>query len=604
MKKALKVMIIGMLCLIIAGCFVACGEENKEENKVKEFSGLSFEDQTVYYDGQAHELTVKNAPSGATIEYSGNTATKIGEYSATATVSMDGYNTKTLKAKLVILPSPDLFVAARANAKNDAAQNYDFFLNFAGTVGVLGINETANANYDGKYRYDSSTGNLTFKRVTSGLLLVDSTEFIYTQNDSKIKVVANDKGEVKKTSIVANNKDGLDLVNMPFVALVDGIKKDNVTKIALTGRSDYKYVATLALKSDNSLVSKLFSYIEKLGTRVEMSGVSFTNPMGIQIFFNIGADEKLVDFKLSADVSFPVKGVTATLKLTYLQKANNTKISVPSTQGIIVGATAIEKELSVIDAAFDKLKAASAYSLDLKAENEFDPGWNVTATVDKYIARLYKNTNAETGMVDFNHSFEYKAHTDTDDKDTFKFTVGNIKDGSVYRISRKGGNTNEQLDGITVDGQFDYLTAVARVASGDVDCIRKAQKDGSTFYYIYVNDQATHGVQRKITDLINSNPTNNVTDVENYFNAAQNKIDESEMTVEIKDGDIVSVTIKTQLRYQPTGGDYTEENIILTNTITLNVNNKLSAAQSYKAPQGVATTLGHIGLNNAKFYIL
>lgn len=565
---------------------------------------ITFADETVYYDGLEHELKVKNVPDGATVEYFSNKATKIGEYSATAIVSMDGYKTKTVNAKLVILPSAKFFVSARENAKNDAIQNYDFFLNFAGTVGVLGINETANANYDGKYRYDSATGKMSFKRVTSGLLLVDSTEFIYTQNDSKIKVIANEKGEVKKTSIMSNNKDGLDLVNIPFVALVDGIKEENVTKISLSGRTDYKYVATLALQSENQIVSRLFSFISQLGTRVEMSGVSFTNPMEIQLFFNIGEDEKLVDFKLSADVSFPVKGVDATLKLTYLQTSNDAKISIPTTEGIIVGKTNIERELNDINAAFDTLKSESAYSIDLKAENEFDPGWNVTATVDKYIARLYKNTDAENGRVDFNHSFEYKAHTVTDDKDTFKFTVGNIQDGSVYRISRKGTNTNTLLDGVNVDGQFDYLTSVARVTADEVDCIRKVQKDGSTFYYVYVNDQTSYGVQKKITDLINSNPADSVTNVENYFNETHNIIDDSEMTVEIKDGVIVSVSIKTQLRYQPVGGEYTEENIVLTNTITLKVNDKLAQAKEYKAPSAVATTLGHYGLNNARFYIL
>lgn len=600
MKKALKVMIIGMLCLIIAGCFVACGEENK----VKEFSGLSFEDQTVYYDGQAHELTVKNAPSGATIEYSGNSATKIGEYSATATVSMDGYNTKTLNAKLIILPSAELLVSARAEATNDSVQNYDFFLNFSGTVGVLGINETANANYDGKYRYDSATGDLKFRRATSGLLLVDSTEYIYTQNDSKIKVATNDKGEVKKTSVVASNDEGLTLVNLPFEALVNAIKPENVTDIELSGLNDYKYVATISLKSDNAIVSKLFSFVERLGTRVEMSNVSFTNPMGIRLFFNIDAEEKLIDFKLSADVSFPVKGVNATLKLTYQQKANDTPIIVPSIAGIIVDGAEIESELNIINAAFSNLKNSESYSLDLKAENEFDPGWNVTATVDKYVARMYKNTDAETGRIDFNHSFEYKAHTDTDDKDTFKFTVGNIKDGSVYRISRKGTNTNTQLEGVSADGEFDRLTAVTMTNKDDVDCIRKIQKDGSTFYYIYVNDGATYGVQKKITGLINSNPAENVTDVENFFNEYRNIIDEAETIVEIKDGQIVSVTVKTQIRYQPTGGEYTEQNIVLTNTITLEINKKTADALDYVAPNDVATTLGHYGLNNAKYYIL
>ena len=121
-------------------------------------------------------------------------------------------------------------------------------------------------------------------------------------------------------------------------------------------------------------------------------------------------------------------------------------------------------------------------------------------------------------------------------------------------------------------------------------------------YYIYLNDGATHGVQGKITNVINSNPTDETTDVENYFNAEQNQIDESEMVVEMKDGAIVSINIKTEIRYCPTGGEYTERNIVLTNEIVLKINEKLSDAQKYEAPKTVDTPL--TGLNNAKFYIL
>lgn len=501
------------------------------------------------------------------------------------------------------LPTANELVTARTNAKNANEQNYDFYLNLAGTIDALGITETANANYDGKYRFNSSTGDLKFRRQTSGILLVDSTEYIYAQNDSKIKIVANEKGEVKKSAVLPKEDEGLDLINIPFVALVNGLKEENISKIELSGKTDYKYVATLALQSSNNAVSGLLGKLEKLGTQVNLNGVSFTNPMGVKLFFNLDDTQKLVDFKMSADISFPVKSVSATIKLTYSQKENDSKITIPSTQGLIVGKDAIKSEMNVIDKAIEDLKNSSAYSIDLEARNEFDPAWNINATVDKYIARMYKNTDSEIGRVDFNHSFAYKAHTDTDDKDTFKFTVGNVKTGEVYRISRKGTNTNTLLDGISADERFDYLTSIAKADYSGVDCIKKAEKDGSVFYYIYLDKTATYNVQKNITDVINSNPTDNVTDVQNYFNE-DNRIDEAEMVVEIKDGALVAIDITTQLRYCPTGGEYTERNIVLTNTISLVVNDKLSAAQDYVAPDALSTTLGHYGLNNAKFYIL
>lgn len=597
-KKSLTFVFIITMCALLCACLTACNSGDKE------FEGLTFSDETITYDGQEHVLTVKNLPSGATAVYKSNKGTDIGEYYATVTVSQEGFVTKTMSAKLVILPSADMLVAARAKAKDASEQNYDFYLNLAGTVNALGICETANANYDGKYRFNASTGDYKFRRQTSGLLLFDSTEYIYTQNNAKIKVVSNEKGEVKRTSVLPNEDEGLDLINIPFVSFVNGIKESNINRIELSGKSDYKYVATIAFQSDNENVSALLEKIERLGTRVNLKDVSFTNPMGIKLFFNIDKTRKLVDFKMSADVSFPVKGVTATIKLTYFQKENNSKIVVPSIDGLIVGKDAIRNEMDIVDKAIEDLKNSTAYSIDLDAENEFDPAWNITATVDKYIARMYKNTDAETGRIDFNHSFEYKAHTDTDDKDTFKFTVGNIKTGEVYRISRKGTNTNTLLDEVSADGQFDFLTSIAKVKYTDVDCIKKIQKNGSIFYYVYFDKKATHDVQKRIIEVINSNPSDNVTNVQNYFNENDNQIDEAEMVVEIKNGVLVAIDITTRLRYCPTGGEHTERNIALKNTISLIVNNKLSAAQDYVAPNAVATTLGHYGLNNAKFYIL
>lgn len=611
MKKTIfTTVLVVVMCTILCACLVACSgndggsqQSGSSESGLKNFEGLTFASETVTYDGREHQLTVKNLPTDASVVYTSNKGKDIGEYNATATVSKEGYATKTLSAKLVILPSANMVVTSRVNAKNANEQNYDFYLNLAGTIDALGITETANANYDGKYRFNTATGDLKFRRETSGILLVDSTEYIYTQNDAKIKVVANERGEVKKASVLPKEDEGLHLINIPFVALVNGLKEDNITKIELSGVAGYKYVATLALQSDNEAVASLLGKIEKLGTKVNLKDVSFTNPMSVKMYFNLDGAQKLVDFKMSADVSFPVKGASATIKLTYLQKENNATINIPSIQGLIIGKDAIKSEMDIVNKAIKDLKNSSAYSVDLEARNEFDPAWNSNATVDKYIARMYKNTDTDTGRVDFNHSFEYKAHTDTDDKDTFKFTVGNVKTGEVYRISRKGTNTNTLLEGVSADGQFDYLTFIAKADYTNIDCIKKVEKDGSVFYYIYLDKTATHDVQKRITDVINSNPTDNVTDVQNYFNE-DNQIDEAEMVVEMKDGALVAIDIKTQLRYCPTGGEHTERNIVLTNTILLTVNGKLSAAQNYVAPDAVSTTLGHYGLNNAKFYIL
>ncbi|MDR1094540.1 MAG: MBG domain-containing protein, partial [Clostridiales bacterium] len=66
------------------------------------FEGVVFEGLTVTYDGQEHTLTVTGAPNGATVAYTQNSATNAGTYGATAVLTKEGYNQKTLTATLQI----------------------------------------------------------------------------------------------------------------------------------------------------------------------------------------------------------------------------------------------------------------------------------------------------------------------------------------------------------------------------------------------------------------------------------------------------------------------------------------------------------------------
>lgn len=608
-KKTIIVIAVCLVCILLAICLVACGSSgdknedgNKGESTLKKFDDIKFEDVEFVYDGQEHSVVVKNLPEGASVVYASNTATDIGEYRATAVVSKTGYETKTLKAKLSVMPSVNLIVDSRKNAVDDNEQNYDFYINLNGTVNIAGVTQAANGNYDGKYRFNKNTSELRFKRETSGLLLYDSIEYIYSENDSKIKLVQNEKQELRSLSVVANDEEELNLMNLPFVSIVDALKEKNISNIGYSRNSDYKYTATLSLQSDNQLLSKLYAKLEKMGTKLNFKGVSVSNPMAIKFEFNLDKNHKLTDFKFGADVSFPVKGVPLTIAVSYKQSANNDKFSIPSTSGFIIDKTQVGKAIDEIDSALERVKQSSAYSLDLTATNEFDPGWNITATTDKYFARLYKNTI--DGRVDFNHSFKYKAHNENDESDSFKFTLGNIQSGEVYLISRKGTNTQTKVDGVSVDSQFDLLTSIIQTNAANIDCIKKVEKDGSTFYYLYQNKQSTYGIQGKIVDLINSNPADEVTDVQNYFNTQTNEVASAELVVEIKNGQLVAVNVQTELRYCPTGGEYTEENILLTNKIELTVNEKIDKAKEYVAPENANTKLGKIGLNNAKFYLL
>lgn len=70
-------------------------------NKAK-FTGISFKDLTVEYDGETHEIIATGIPSFATVNYQNNSAIEAGTYNASVTISADNYESLTLTATLTI----------------------------------------------------------------------------------------------------------------------------------------------------------------------------------------------------------------------------------------------------------------------------------------------------------------------------------------------------------------------------------------------------------------------------------------------------------------------------------------------------------------------
>ncbi len=71
--------------------------------ELKIFEGISFENSSVIYDGNKHSIAVNGVPSGANVAYvEPYEFVDCGEYSVSATVSMEGYKTLELNAVLTI----------------------------------------------------------------------------------------------------------------------------------------------------------------------------------------------------------------------------------------------------------------------------------------------------------------------------------------------------------------------------------------------------------------------------------------------------------------------------------------------------------------------
>ena len=79
-------------------------DSTSTSEEIKEFTDVSFKSLTVTYDGNPHILAeVSGAPIGTTITYTGREQhVDAGVYNASATLTKEGYNSKTLNATLTI----------------------------------------------------------------------------------------------------------------------------------------------------------------------------------------------------------------------------------------------------------------------------------------------------------------------------------------------------------------------------------------------------------------------------------------------------------------------------------------------------------------------
>ena len=54
--------------------------------------------------------------------------------------------------------------------------------------------------------------------------------------------------------------------------------------------------------------------------------------------------------------------------------------------------------------------------------------------------------------------------------------------------------------------------------------------------------------------------------------------------ITMENGVLTEIKALTELKYAPTGGEFTDYNITLTNTLEFLINDKLSKAEKYEAP--------------------
>lgn len=598
LKKIICLLLVCSFCVTV---FASCGGPSADEV----FADITFEDAVVHYNGEAHELAISGTlPEGATVSYENNTATEEGEYQAKAVLKM-GELTKELSAKLTVKePTPEQVVQARANTVSENMQSFDYQYKLSGQLSVLGIEGAVEGVYLGQYRENKETGDIRFKRTTSGELLIDSEKYVYNKGNQLITLKMDEDGSIKKIYIESVDEQNETFVHQPIEALVNSIKKENIEKIVLSSDvPGYKYKAELKLTSDNPYVQKLLGAASGLGSTISLKGVEIPNlANGIQLYFNYGKGGRIEEFFVSINATIPIKAVQAGVTFSYEQHGASEALQIPQDSSFIIEDADISTTVQEFNSAMQLLKGSDTYSIDVSAINNFDPSWKIAAIEDAYKARLYKNTLENE--VYFNHSYEFKAHHETDGAETYKYTLGNVigEDEGVYLVSRKGSNSVSAVENeCSADTQFDFLASMAIIDPTTVDCIKVIEKNEEVTYKIYLNKASVLGIQQKILSLINSNDAEGVVDVNNYLNSEEYIFEEAVVEVKLKEDELVSIKCETEIRYVPTDGEYTEYNVALKNTIDIAVNNMLEDAGEYEAP---SSTGNIVGIGAAKYYIL
>jgi len=491
-----------------------------------------------------------------------------------------------------VLPTAEEVVQARDAENGRPVKGYDFKLHFGGGVNIAGFNGTANANYVGQYRYNSSDNLTLFKRTTSGALLYDSTEYVEIRNDNKVKMILDGDGTLKRAYAMPTSEQELTLVNLPFEAIFNSLKANNIIEIKAAEKSSgYAYCAQMNFSSSNQFIQKAINLMSKLGTNVKIKNVEFTNVSKIPFYFNL-KNGALTDFAYNVDLKFPVKGVNVNFSLDYTQTHSDSQISLPSTSGFVTDEAGITNNLNEIKSLINSVKSSKTYSVDMTAKNEFDPGWNKTATVDSYTTKMYKNTTAE-GRADFNQSFKYKTHHEEDGKESYKFAYANLQDETTY-LKLFTGKNRVDTAAVTANDRFDYITDPLNVGTDKVACIKKKTSGDTTTFKIYLNKDAVKALQENIVEIINSNNEEGVVDVENYFNT-DNTVKDAFIEIVVKSNKIVSAECVTELRYYPVGNaEYEDCNVTLNNTVKVVFNADAEKAAKYEAPKKAEALTGDI----------
>lgn len=318
MKKTLSIVLLSF-ALVLTGC-IPPGEEEKQGDEVdstpieptyKDFENVFFDSKTLIYDGESHILDeVRGAPEGTQITYTGReTHIDVGTYTASALLTKEGYNNKTLTATLTI---------NKASFENitfsDGTFEYD---GLAHSIYVSGAPSYATVTYsnNGKTNVGTYTVTATIKatnyetmtktatlRITgkqiTGVTFEDK-EFQYDGNSHSLAI----SGELPiGVSVTYSNNKKTDSGSYTVTAKLSGVGYESLTLTATLT------ITPIELTNSGYFSSKTYIYDgQNHSVYVDSAplGVTITykclNASGTNTFKNIGVYE--IEATVKSDIN-------------------------------------------------------------------------------------------------------------------------------------------------------------------------------------------------------------------------------------------------------------------------------------------------------------
>lgn len=303
-----KKFIAVFLCLLLASMsflLAACGEEEEDSGNdpsLLVFMGVTFNDATFTYDGEAHSLEVSgDIPDGTDVSYANNEQTDAGTYEVTATLTNSAYNSLTLSATLTIEKATYVNVYM-----NDDSVLYDGEVHSLEVSGDIpdGTTITYLNNYQteaGEYTVAAALENPNYEDMT-----LTATLLIYTVSDVVTDVV------LKAEEVLANVFEEPD----PWGFLPETLWESNMAYSAQpasgTDFEEFVSVSSMGTKLIGEQLDVLYDGLDAADTAIQYASVFFDAATAITELYQTYINDNPDDCSLF-ESSIEIAGVTFSL---------------------------------------------------------------------------------------------------------------------------------------------------------------------------------------------------------------------------------------------------------------------------------------------------